>query len=811
MKITALLWVFLSALSLVAAEPAHKKSEPAVAGVFMVDKFIWNSAYLARNLDQMVHGEQYAGYPGPLPKFFYALGEDVNHPSIDWELLNRVDRTAPNWHGICNGWAVSAIKYDEPNQLVINGMKLNVGDLKAMLTSIHKDNAAFFVGGRGSEGVTAGEFHQILTTTLAKGNAVIFDVDITAEVWNYPTAGVTIETEVDGAWTNVSVVIHFASLTPLNDTRGIELFNDIPVTYRYQTQTLSNFEYTGASIDNHPNRAWVPNQPYLLDRWLLDANHYFDLNMYDALLASPGVGEKRDLFEPNDTVADAHHIRQEFIYASLLLEDRDIYRFPLTAGQRLTFDVDVYEGGAFDVSFTAPSGQVVVANSATMNVAVDVTAAETGDYLLQIFPNAELPSEAYYSVLFPEDAGSLWLNPHQQADNGLVVAAVNTRNQEAQVGNETLPGYGLAVQAQKPAFTRATDRTVWSEAWQVGAGMYKKKYHRDHVLRSRYVVPHITFRNGWKTRIEVLAEKPGVPVFVQTYDEAGVGLRRVALAMGANGRFEGYLNQVPGLSLADAAWFEVESASDNRLKGSVCFENVRGNYVMIDLQSAPSIGETVVFDLTDANQGGTGLAIVNTSSLDNQILYELQDKSGNKITGGGFFMAPGEKLLDTVAGLTDVPVTEDHILYLHSQYPLDGVVIQYQMEPYFMYGHRLMRRDLDSLNETYITLPQDRSLMTLMFANLNDVQIQPLFEGYDAQGNLQGRFNINLQRQLQPSEVRFFDLATLFENGVGIGDLDAVTHLRIRSGRPFMALELLGEPGTSTYMGVPLVTIYDNP
>nr|WP_243435753.1 pre-peptidase C-terminal domain-containing protein [Acanthopleuribacter pedis] len=759
----------------------------------------------------MVHGEEYAGYPGPLPKFFYALGYDVNHPSIDWELIQRVDREAPNWFGICNGWAVAAINYDEPEQVTINGMKLNVGDLKAMLTAIHKDNAAFFLSGRGEEGVTATVFHQIITDSVAKGEPVIFDVDISSEIWNYPTAGVTIETEVDGAWTNVRAVVHFANLTPLNDTRGIELFNNIPVTYRYDTASLNNFEYTGTSIDDHPNRAWVPFKSYLVDRWLVRANHHFTKELYDELLSSSGVGVKEDLFEPNESAAQAHHIRQEFIYASLLTEDTDYYRFSLQQGQPLEVEIDVYEGTAFDLTLISPGGETLVAATGTTNQLIDITAPEAGDYLLHIFPNAERHRESYYRVAFPEDAGSLWLNPHQQTDTTLQVQALHTRDTAASVGSQDVSGYGSLLLENKPGFVRATDRTVWAESWRVGETMYKKKYHRDHVLRARYVVPHLTFRNGWKTRIEVLAEKPGVPVFLQTYDNSGLELRRTEIPLNDQGWFEGYLDQIPAVGLTGAAYFEVETEQDNRLKGTVCFENVRGNYVMIDLQPTPSIGEFIVFDLKTTGTGGTGLAVVNTAPVENQVLYELQDRSGNTLDSGGMYLQPGEKLLDTIAGITDAAIENDYRFYMHTQYPVEGVVIQYQMEPYVMYGHRLMRRDVDNLKETFITLPQDRTLSTLVFANFNDTQIQPLFEGYDAQGNLQGRFNINLQRQLQPNEVRFFDLATLFQNGVGIGDLDAITHLRVRSSAPFMALELLGVPGSSTFMGVPLVTIYDNP
>ncbi|CAM2066607.1 Pre-peptidase C-terminal domain-containing protein [Sulfidibacter corallicola] len=814
--LSRVLWVLFAALPMVTAGEVttQNKTDLKPDGSYFVNADLWTSDYLSLRKDQMVHGESYRGYPGPLPKLFYALGQDPNHPAIDWELLNLVDREALTWEGACNGWAISTFFHEEPEAIVFNGIRFMPGELKAMLASIYRANQARVSGG-GATGLSAQALHDFLMLTVADGFQVVFDVDISDQIWNYPVHGFDLVSQQDGDYTNVTATVYYPALVTLNDNNDFLPLDTEIYTYRFLTETQSSYEYTGNSVEAHPQRAWFPGEFYYKGQWLLIANHYYYRELYFKLFSSGlGFGVEDDLYEPNNAAEAAVPFRDEFVYGSLTVGDVDYYSVDLKAGQRLQVEFEIYDGNPATFAWIDPEGNERDAQDRSEGHTLDITAETAGTYRLKVAHDEFYASNSYYTLEFPKDAGSFWLGQGQLGDELASDAfAINTRAAENSVDAQALAPYGgVALAKESGRVWRSSERTIWAESWKNGDTMHKKLYHRDHVMKTRYIAPHITFRNGWKTRLEVFSEKAGVPVTMVLHADNGNVIRSVELPFNGSTRYENFLDRIPGIgSLSQVAWFELTTASDNPLKGTVCFENARGNYVMIDLETRPGIGEMMVFDLKSEAEGGTGLALLNVADVENEVLYSLETKSGDVIAEGGFFLGTGEKMLNTVADLTSSTVTNDMILFVHAQYPLDGLVVQYQMDPYFMYGHRILRDSLDEHYETFVRLPEDRNLVTLMVANLGTANNQPLFEGYSADGTLQGRFNMNIQRALSPKEVKFVDVATIFENGVDILDLDAITHFRIRSPKPFFAVELYGTPQTSTFMGIPLPLIYENP
>ena len=122
------------------------------------------------------------------------------------------NKSAPDWAGICHGWAPAAINHNEPTpKLVTNpdGIQIPFGsaDIKGLLSyyyahhyesedGTHQMGLRCFFGkwmggGRSCrEDLNAGAFHIVITNMLGlRGEAFLVDVDRYKEVWNQPVSG----------------------------------------------------------------------------------------------------------------------------------------------------------------------------------------------------------------------------------------------------------------------------------------------------------------------------------------------------------------------------------------------------------------------------------------------------------------------------------------------------------------------------------------------------------------------------------------------------------------------------------------------
>ena len=788
-------------------------------GYFQAGKVPWNSSYLPTIKDTLVHGEDYRGYPGPLPKLFLALGLDASHPGIDTELLQHVDREVPRWYGSCNGWAVSAIRYEEPLPLVVNGIKFLTGDLKALLTAIHKDNSVTFYGTQDpvNGGLSAESFEEILFERVAgQETSIVFDIDISNEVWNYPVIGFWRESESVGEWTEVKVTVRYPRLIPLRDSVGEPSYYDLDYFYRYKTATRSDYQWMEESLLDHPKRAWLNRKPYYEEMWLLLSNHFYDMSLYRQLeeMAADRV-YRHDLFEPNNSLLDAKAIRGELIMGSLLLGDEDFYSFELNASEQLRFHFKVYDGPPLYLVFLDENGTELSIETQTVDDEFVFEAPTKGSYALRIWVDQPNPSDAFYQLVFDEDLSSYSANPNVvDSLDFFELTAINTRNQEGVFSGESLqklPAYGAHVVAPTSDVRRfrSSQRTVWAET-KKSQNSCEKRYYRDHELDLPYLVPHISLKNGWDTKLSLHAET-GEPVFLEVFNAAGDRLERVFIPLDDHLSFSGSLKLLLTNSQADCAWLRLNTVPENRLHGTVSFVNGLQTEIKLDIKSSPRIGELLVFDLKAEGQGGTGLAVVNVSRVDNEVLYRLKNKEDEIHAEGRLMLKPGEKWLTTVKGLGGPSLSKEFTLFLHTQYPVDCLVIQHQAQPYRVYGHRLFSEELDQLQETYISVPENWDWSSLMFANYNLARVHVLFEGFSADGTLQGRFNIELGNPLDYREIRFAPLSQIFQNGVDIKDLDAITHLRATSRFPLYGMELFGDPATTNPMAVPLPNVFENP
>lgn len=795
--------------------PAWSQVQDPTDGTFMVSRDLWNSSYMPKNRDQFVHGEAYRLYPGPLPKVLYAMGQDTKSLPVDWEMLVNLDRNAPSWYGICNGWAASSLIFDEPGAIVVNGVKILPGDHKSFLTTIYKDTTAQYFGSTDpvTGGMTPESFEQILFRfVVEEDQSLVFDVALNDEVWNYPIKGFIRESREEGPWTYVKITALFPGLIPVNDSFDQFFTQEFIYEFRFNTANKNSYEWIGDSVEDHPQIAWLPRFPWLKGVDVVNANHYYGLETYEELLALAGAeNNTRDLQEPNDTVDTAFKINNELILGSLLLEDTDYYQIPVAAGEPVAFEFKVYDGQAINFEVLDPNGNAVQIANDTESTNVQFEGTIAGNYTIKISQKEDAFTDSYYQLVFAEDASHFVSGPFgNNVELEGKITAVNTRNTPVVLSSaqtQTLESFGSAsYQVKQDTQIRGSDRTLWSETFDGQAGTFKQ-YFLDHQQITDYMVPHVTCRNGWKTHLEI-RRQANSPVYLRVYGQFGVMLTRVMVPFGDNQVYQGDMaTLVPAEVLESAAWIDFETTS--KLKGFVVFSGLGGAPIRLDITAKPRFGDMLVFDLKAQGAGGTGLAIVSAAPEENEVLYWIENGDGEEIFRGSRFMQKGHKWLTTIDALVDVPMEDDFVFFMHSQFPVEGLVIQVGSD--MIYGHRILGMDMDNLVESFVSVPENRDGVGYIFANFNRSSRHILFEGFAADGTLQGRFNIRLGRALRSREVQKVPLQQIFENGVDIKDLNAITHLRMTSVEKFFGLELVDFGQSNSPMVVPMKNVYENP
>ncbi len=111
---------------------------------------------------------------------------------------------APDWHGICDGWAIAAIQYAEPASVMMvnpDGVIVPFGssDVKGLMSfaaAIHFESEPRQVGikctwwSRGCGDVNAGTMHVVLANQIGmKKQGFVTERDAGSQIWNQPTYG----------------------------------------------------------------------------------------------------------------------------------------------------------------------------------------------------------------------------------------------------------------------------------------------------------------------------------------------------------------------------------------------------------------------------------------------------------------------------------------------------------------------------------------------------------------------------------------------------------------------------------------------
>lgn len=153
---------------------------------------------------------------GPADKYdeaYIRYLKKQNMPEKDYERLASWERarhgpglvSVASWWGHCNGWAAAALMVPEPREAkLIEGVKFEVRDQKALLTESWMEFSGDFVGNRVNDAgdfssgdfwdVVPAQFHLLLTNVVGRQNrGLILDRYTGDEVWNQPLVAYAID------------------------------------------------------------------------------------------------------------------------------------------------------------------------------------------------------------------------------------------------------------------------------------------------------------------------------------------------------------------------------------------------------------------------------------------------------------------------------------------------------------------------------------------------------------------------------------------------------------------------------------------
>lgn len=158
------------------------------------------------------------------------------------------------WWGTCHAWTPASMLFPEPQHAVtMNGVRFEVGDIKALLQNISDQTDAVMLGGRcnskeithdvhGSANddcrdVNPGALHVIMTNYLGLANLPLIE-DRTAnyEVWNQPVVGYEVTKQTKITATKANQLVGATGSTWTYNTKAKSLY-EVKMTVKYITES----------------------------------------------------------------------------------------------------------------------------------------------------------------------------------------------------------------------------------------------------------------------------------------------------------------------------------------------------------------------------------------------------------------------------------------------------------------------------------------------------------------------------------------------------------------------------------------------
>lgn len=231
---------------------------------------------------------------------FDILNSDYSYTLLREERV-RTMRNAPQWEGLCHGWATAALTLDEPKAVMMTNAEgidipFGSGDIKALIdlyVGNFSNARTYFVAERcnidlsrnpaaasdpACRDTNAGTFHLVLANQIGiRREGFVADITRDLQVWNHPVYGFssTIVAEVNGASpgaapgtakeVTVETVMNFISEAGSHWETGIT--NTPSRRYNYRLELNAEGQIIGGAWldDNRPDFLWKQDLPEFKD------------------------------------------------------------------------------------------------------------------------------------------------------------------------------------------------------------------------------------------------------------------------------------------------------------------------------------------------------------------------------------------------------------------------------------------------------------------------------------------------------------------------------------------------------------------
>lgn len=195
----------------------------------------------------------------------------TNPGSQSWESANRrTDDPANEWWGHCHAWAAASILTQEPPaSLTKAGVNFDTDDLRGLVTQLYYNPKYTWLSGTRSDtnnqnsaaykDIAPAWFDWLMRYYVGYYRyPFIMDISADSEVWNFPAFAYTrdVSTGANGSQ-NVTMTVWYSS--PDDGVTGTRYFSR---TYTYTLSNGSLGSWTGNSVTDHPDFAWLPSGKY---------------------------------------------------------------------------------------------------------------------------------------------------------------------------------------------------------------------------------------------------------------------------------------------------------------------------------------------------------------------------------------------------------------------------------------------------------------------------------------------------------------------------------------------------------------------
>jgi Transglutaminase elicitor len=188
-------------------------------------------------------------------------GENPGTQQWEYDHQRTTDRAA-TWWGYCHAWAAAAVLEQEPRPLTKAGMTFTLNQVKGMLTITYDNLIVTQWGRRYDPGAPQAYYEDIAPRVFDEliryyvgqlQQALIFDRNPGPAVSNFPVFSYERTATEVGASTEVTMTVRYAR--PIEGVMGAQW---AAKTYSYTLTPDTDGQWTGPSVDDHPDFVWLP-------------------------------------------------------------------------------------------------------------------------------------------------------------------------------------------------------------------------------------------------------------------------------------------------------------------------------------------------------------------------------------------------------------------------------------------------------------------------------------------------------------------------------------------------------------------------